>query len=291
MKWPIGTLKKYNKNPILNPSKKSDFESAATYNGTTIEKDGKIYLFYRAEGQYYNKYISKICLAISKDGLNFKRYNKNPIIFPEKSYEKRGCEDPRVTEIDGKYYMTYVGFDGKKVCICLAESVDLIHWKKLGRILKGVKSGCILPKKVNNKYIMYFGDVNIYLATSKDLKKWKIQEQPILTPRGDNFDSRIVEIGPTPIFTKKGIFMIYNSSNSETGEYNSGYAMFSKNNPSKLIARTNKPTLSPSKSWENYGKVNYVVFVEGLIEKDNKYYLYYGGADKSIGVAIGNKLY
>ena len=155
--------------------------------------------------------------------------------------------------------------------------------------MKNAKSGVLLPKKINNKFVLYFGDVNIYVAYSKDLKKWNICEEPILTPRADNFDSRLVEIGPSPIVTKKGIFMIYNSSDGD--EYNVGYAMFSKNNPEKLIARSKKPVLSSTQAWENYGKVNYVVFAEGIIEKEGEYFLYYGGADKSIGVAFGERLY
>jgi predicted GH43/DUF377 family glycosyl hydrolase len=171
----------------------------------------------------------------------------------------------------------------------LLESADLLKWKKRGIIMKNTKSGVLLPKKINNKYVLYFGDTNVYIAYSKDLKNWQIQEEPILTPRADNFDSRLVEIGPSPIITKKGIFMIYNSSDGD--EYNVGYAMFSKTNPEKLLTRSNKPRLSATSLWENYGKVNYVVFAQGLIEHKGDYLVYYGGADKSIGVAIGKKFY
>jgi len=288
MRWPIGKLKKYKKNPILSPSKKNKWESAAVYNGTAVRKNGRIYIFYRAEQDYYNKYVSKVGLAVSRDGFKFKKHGK-PVIVPERRYEKRGCEDPRICEIDGKYYLTYVAFSGRKIGIALAESKDLLHWKKKGILLKNVKSGALVPKKIDGKFVMYFGDTNMYVATSKDLKKWKISEEPVLSPRIDKFDLQLVEIGPCPIVTKKGIFIIYNSSNWD--EYNVGYAMFSKNNPEKLIARTNKPKLSATQPWESYGKVNYVVFAEGLVEKDGKYFLYYGGADKSIGVAVGRKLY
>ncbi len=289
MRWPIGKLEKYKKNPILSPSRKNKFESATVYNGTAIKKNGLIYLFYRAEQNYYNDYISRICLAVSKDGYKFTRFENNPIIVPEKKYEKRGCEDPRITEIDGKYFMTYTAHSGRRTHICLAESENLITWKKRGILLKEVKSGALLPRKINGKYVMYFGDVNLYIAYSRNLKDWKINEEPIMTPRGDNFDLRLVEMGPCPIFTKRGLFVIYNSSNNI--EYNVGYVMFSKNNPEKLIARTNKPIMSATKHWENYGKINYVVFAEGLVEHEGKYLLYYGGADKSVGVAVGKKNY
>ncbi len=288
MKWPIGKLKKYRHNPVLNPSRKNKWESAAVYNGTAVRKEGKIYLFYRAEQHYYNDYISKIGLAISKDGFKFKRL-KQPIIVPERSYEKRGCEDPRICEIDGKYYMTYVAYSGTKTYVCLAESSNLLNWKKRGILIKYVKSGALVSGKIDDRYILYFGDINIYMASSRNLKNWKVYEEPVLTPRADKFDSRLVEIGPCPIVTKKGIFMIYNSSDGN--EYNVGYAMFSKTKPEKIIARTNSSRLSATQSWESYGKVNYVVFAEGLVERNGEYLEYYGGADKSIGVAVGRRRY
>lgn len=289
MRWPIGKLKKYRKNPILNPSIRNRFESAAVYNPSVIVKEGAVFMFYRAEQHYYNDYISKIGLAISKDGFDFTRFEGNPVIVPEKKYEKRGCEDPRITQIDDRYYLTYVAFSGRRLAIGLAESGDLFSWKKRGLVLKNVKSGVLLPKKIDNEYVMYFGDSNIYIASSRNLKDWKIQEEPVLTPRADNFDSRIIETGPAPLITDKGIFVIYNSWNGE--EYNVGAAMFDKKHPERLIARKDKPILSATKSWESFGKINYVVFASGLIEREGKYLVYYGGADKSIGVAVGKRFY
>jgi predicted GH43/DUF377 family glycosyl hydrolase len=288
MKWPIGKLKKFRGNPVLIPSRKNKWESAAVYNGTAVRKLGKVYLFYRAEQHYYNDYVSKIGLAISRDGFRFKRLKK-PIIVPERIYEKRGCEDPRICQINEKYYMTYVAFSGRRTNIALAESEDLINWRKKGTLIRYSKSGALVSGKIDGKYILYFGDTNIYMAFSKNLKKWEISNEPVLTPRPNKFDSRLVEVGPCPIVTPKGIFMVYNSSNGR--EYNVGYAMFSKNNPKKCIARTDKPQLSATHPWENFGKVNYVVFAEGLVEKNGEYLEYYGGADKSIGVATGGKKY
>lgn len=290
MIWPIGELKKYYKNPIINPFplKERKFENAGTYNGTAIKKDNKIYLIYRAEQGYQGEYISSIAIAESEDGINFKKHTE-PILRPKYKSEKRGCEDPRICKIKDTYYMTYVGWSGKSGHLTLAKSKDLKNWNKK-IILKNTKSGAILPEKINGKYYMYFGDSDIYIATSDDLEKWDIQKEPVMKARKNYFDSGIVEPGPCPILTKKGIFMIYNSSD-ESNNYHVGYAMFDKNNPEKLIARTSKPVLSPVKDWEKYGKVNYVVFVEGLVEQNNKYFLYYGGADKCLGIAMGEKLY
>jgi predicted GH43/DUF377 family glycosyl hydrolase len=288
MRWPIGKLQKYENNPILNPSplKRKKFESSAVYNPTAIKKNNKIYLFYRAEKGQGEKYTSAIGLAESREGLHFKEHL--PVIVPRYDYEKRGCEDPRICRIKDIYYMTYVAYSGKKVSIILAKSKDLLNWRRKV-IIKNAKSGSLIPEKINGRFVMYLGDSNIYIATSTDLKRWKIEKEPVMAPRKSSFDSRLVEPGPCPIITKKGIFMVYNSANDIS--YNIGYAMFDKDNPRRLIARTKKPVLSPSEPWEAYGKVNYVVFAGGLLKHNGKYFIYYGGADKRLGVAIGKELY
>ena len=67
---------------------------------------------------------------------------------------------------------------------------------------------------------MYWGDTNLFLATSDDLIRWAPLEDkkgnlvPVLKPRPGMFDSRLVEPGPFALTTNDGILMIYNSSNA-----------------------------------------------------------------------------
>src|SRR3546814_7880812 len=63
-------------------------------------------MLYRAIGEYED-YISKIGYASSSDGILFTR-NKDPVMYPERHYEKYGIEDPRLMTIDGETYVTYV---------------------------------------------------------------------------------------------------------------------------------------------------------------------------------------
>src|SRR5436189_1993599 len=103
-----------------------------------------------------------------------------------KIYEwEGGIEDPRIVESEnGAYIMTYTAYDGNIARLCLASSTNLISWKKHGTVLTGThintwsKSGAIVAKqsgekiiaqKINGKYWMYFGDTDLFLATSDDL--------------------------------------------------------------------------------------------------------------------------
>ncbi len=113
----------------------------------------------------------------------------------------------------------------KDAQLCLATSKDLIHWERKGVILpayKGnwnvgwTKSGAIVPEKINGQCWMYFLGTSpdktdqTGLVFSTDLIHWtEATQQPVLPKRAGKFDSRVVEPGPPPIVTDRGIVLIY----------------------------------------------------------------------------------
>ncbi|MDN3642546.1 glycoside hydrolase family 130 protein [Lutimonas halocynthiae] len=220
--WTLdGFVKQDAVNPILEPSdtlhfvcpidkKEVKWEERNVLNPSAIVKDDKVFLFYRAQDA---KGTSRIGLAISDDGLHFKK-NSNPVFYPKEdemqslewNYMKLngesldqdcvscyfdGAEDPRIIESeDGTYIMTYTAYDGKTARLALASSTDLINWKKHGLVMKDAsfkdfwsKAGAIIVEQQGNKmiavkidgyYWMYFGDTNLYMAYSKDLINWEL---------------------------------------------------------------------------------------------------------------------
>ena len=317
-------------NPILEPQLNQVFRSPITnkqvhweernvLNPSAIVKDGKVYLIYRAQDK---DMTSRLGLAISEDGLHFKK-QPAPIFYPDndsmKQYEwSGGVEDPRVIESEnGRYIMTYTSYDGKTARLCLASSKDLKTWTKHGLVLKEEKykdlwskSGAIVCKqngdkitatKIQGKYWMYFGDTDLFLATSEDLIHWKVAENEenkkmitVLHPRMGYFDSRLVEPGPFALLQKQGIVLIYNGSNAanynDSGlpkfTYAASQALFDKEKPYKLIDRMEDYFIHPDKPYEKTGEVNEVCFVEGLVYFKKQWFLYYGTADSKIAVAV-----
>lgn len=317
-------------NPILQPSTSQRFhcpvsdkvvqwEERNVLNPSAVVRDGKVYMIYRAQD---NQMTSRLGLAISEDGVNFTKESE-PILYPDndtfKKYEwKGGIEDPRIVESeDGTYILTYTAYDGKTARLCLATSKDLRTWEKHGLVLgegkykdTWSKSGAIVAKqqgdkmvatKIDGKYWMYFGDTDLFMATSDDLIKWEVVENEenqklfsVLHPRPGYFDSRLVEPGPYALLQEAGILLIYNGSNAANLNdvsmpkftYSAGQALYDKNHPYKLIARTNSNFIQPDKSYEKIGEVNEVCFVEGLVNFRNKWFLYYGTADSKIAVAV-----
>ncbi|MCL6593204.1 MAG: glycosidase, partial [Alicyclobacillus sp.] len=200
VQFPLGPFVRHHSNPILTPQGDT-WEAKDLFNPAAIVHQDRVYLFYRAEdktGHGAWNGTSRIGLAISEDGVNFERLHQ-PVIEPTEPYElPGGCEDPRVVEIDGRFFLTYTAFDGTTARLCLATSTDLVHWTKHGCLFPDwphgpvhgwSKSGAIVPQQINGRYIMYFGDTDIWLASSVDGIHWTPQDDPVLCRRPGFFDS------------------------------------------------------------------------------------------------------
>jgi predicted GH43/DUF377 family glycosyl hydrolase len=306
---PFGKWKRASNEPILSPQG-TTWESAGTFNPAVTfapftERFGAAALFpsikfvmlYRAQDACGT---SRLGYAESRDAIHFTR-RPEPVLSPETDYEKDGgVEDPRLQKFGDTYYLTYTGYNKKDAQLCLATSRDLLHWERRGVILpayKGnwnvgwTKSGAIVSEKVDGKYWMYWLGTaadktdQMGLSYSDDLIHWtEATQTPVLPRRPGMFDSRVVEPGPPPILTPKGIVLIYNGADDNL-VYRTAVAVFDRNDPRKLLSRSDAPIFAPEKEWEKVGQVPNVVFVEGFFQHRNRFFFYYGAADKHIGVA------
>ncbi len=233
-----------------------------------------------------------------------------------------GCEDPRVavTE-DGTYVVLYTQWNRKQARLAVAHSKDLDHWTKYGSvfarayngkfakrftksasIVTTLKNGKLVITKINGKYLMYWGERSVFAATSTDLINWEplVDENealiPLAKPRKGYFDSDLTECGPPAVLTPNGIVLIYNGKNKTGADgdttytsnaYCAGQFLFDKNDPYKMLDRLDKPFLVPEAPFEKSGQYPAgTVFVEGLVHKENKWFLYYGCADSRVAVVV-----
>ena len=282
--------------PILSP-RGDGFEAAGVFNPAVVKDGDRFVMLYRAQDK---QGISRLGYATSTDGVTFTR-DTAPVLGPEAEYERGGgVEDPRLVRIDGLYYLTYTAYNGKDAQLALATSRDLRRWERKGVILpayKGrwnvnwTKAGAILPQRIGGRYWMfYMADAKDLrdqtgIAYSTDLITWtEALDHPVLPRRPGRFDSRVVEPGPPPILTPDGVLLIYNGADDRL-VYRTGWALFDRNDPTRLIARSDKPLFEPLTDWEKVGQVPNVVFVEGLVVEPGRWLVYYGAADKHIGAA------
>lgn len=338
--WAIGPFTRgLGGDPVLVPRADTQFrcpvsgrtvawEEKDVFNPAAVIRNGIVHLLYRAEDRVGAAAgTSRIGLATSRDGFRFER-QREPVLYPDndglRQYEwDGGCEDPRVIETDdGRYVVTYTAYDGKTARLCVATSTDLVRWTKhglaFGKAAGGryrdvwSKSGAIVgtrrgtrlvAARLQGKYWMYWGDTDIFVATSDDLIDWTPLERPAnaeasrlvsaLVPRRHRFDSALVEPGPSPEVTRHGILLLYNGANRQASgdphlpemAYSGGQALFDVNDPSAVIGRALAPFLTVLTTHETTGQVGNVCFVEGLVALGGRWLLYYGMGDSRIGVA------
>lgn len=301
--FPLGPFTPYDGNPILRPQGDS-WESGQVYNPAALVVDDQVVLLYRAHA---NDIISHVGLAVSDDGLHFTR-EPDPVVFPEHDYERYGCEDPRVSLVNGTYYLTYTGWDRVSARLCLATSTDLRTWTKHGPLFEGFdtffttedkqpsgtwsKAGVIVPEPIDGLYYMYFGEGAIYYATSTDLLNWTPcpQESPIYGPTDGAWDRTLVEVGPPPITTDNGLllFLTNGARRFDDGsvDYRCGQILVNPAEPTKVMAKLMEPWLRPQTFEDFHGLISNVTFVEGLVWFRGRWLAYYGQSDTTLAVAI-----
>lgn len=117
----------------LAPSEPYDFSpKGGCFSGTSIEKDGVLYLFYTGSVGVMPEKIQCQCIASSVDGIHFTKYEGNPVIAgPPEGFDPCNFRDPKVWEKDGRYYMVCGGLKGQLGQALLYTSEDLFHWEFL----------------------------------------------------------------------------------------------------------------------------------------------------------------
>lgn len=296
-------LVRVKEDPILSPST-LPWEDMLVFNpGATIYKD-KIYLLYRAMGT--GDEISRLGLAVSKDGINFERKAEPLYQAKGHKFETLGIEDVRVAKIEDIYYLVYTAvsqeFDeytseywkkevDKIPRIALSTTQDFITFTDYDVILPHItgKDATLFPKKINGEYGLLYrvGVDETYFAHSPNMYSWETS-YPLLNKRSGMWDSKRAGIGSPPIETEKGWLIFYHGVD-EDDVYRLGFLFLDLNNPTKILYRSPYPILEPTQHFEKYGFVPNVVFTCGAVEKDGKYFVYYGAADEVIGLATVEK--
>ncbi len=300
-------------NPILKPNKNNPWEAQAVFNGCPIKVNDKIYLLFRALSYpHYHSFsqqvlsLSEIGIAKSNDGIHFNERER--FIYPEFSWERFGCEDPRVTKLDNEYFIFYTAlscypFRPEGIKIGLAISSDLKKIKEKHLITPfNAKAMALFPEKINGKIygiltvhtdippaeiclVSFDKKEDIYsqsfwLNWYQNYKKYSL---PLRRKKEDH-----IEVGSPPLKTDFGWLVFY----SYIRNYFSHNPLFGieaflldLKNPQKIIAQTEYPLLIPEEYYEVSGMVPSVVFPSGALKKQNEIYLYYGAADTTCCLA------
>ena len=297
MSRPMGRdfLHRWEGNPIIT-LEDIPYRCNTVFNGTLVKAGDEYLLLLRVEGQQGYSFFS---LARSQDGFHF-TVDPEPVMLPAKEgpfarYETRGIEDPRLTEIDGRYYILFTAVSNWGTRIELAETTDFVHYERIALISEpGNKDGVLFPEKINGRYARLDRPIgnnigSIWLSFSEDIIHWG-DHQVVMIPRPGYWDSYRIGASAPPIKTEAGWLEIYHGMKmTRSGPiYKIGSVLFDLENPSRVIARCDEPILSPRETYERIGDVNNVVFACGaIVEANDDIKIYYGAADTCICVATG----
>jgi predicted GH43/DUF377 family glycosyl hydrolase len=315
-------LVRHDSNPILEPREGNYWEMKATFNPGAIYADKRVHLLYRAIG---GDDISVLGYAASSDGISFVERLEEPAFMPTATKdtvptEERkalspayfsgggwngGCEDPRLTLIDDTVYLTYTAFDGWgsiRIALSSIGLEDFLNknwkWKKPAMISPPGeinKNWVLFPEKINGKFaILHSISPEILIDYFDDLDDFEKEEKVIESKysrvaRTGAWDSWIRGAGPPPMRTNIGWLLLYHAMDvRDPNRYKLGAMVLDFDDPTKILYRSRAPILEPDFDYENHGFKAGVVYSCGAIIKDEELYVYYGGGDSVVCVAMAN---
>lgn len=183
----------------------------------------------------------------------------------------------------------------------LAVTKDFIHYRRLGRITSPVlddRDVIIFPEKINGKFALLhrpkqfvgkeYGTAHpaIWIKYSDDLLAWEDKDSHLLLTGFDETWEEKIGGSTPPIMTDRGWLMLYHGvEHGGLGHYRVGALLLDKDDPLKIIGRTTEPILEPEEEHELSGYYNGCVFPAGNVVVEGTLFVYYGCADKHIGVA------
>ncbi len=288
-------LVRYSKNPILTPRPKIKWESWATFNPGAVRDEDAIHILYRAVD---DNGVSSLGYAKSLDGVNVDGRMVDPVLRPDSVWEEFGCEDPRITWLEGYYWVLYTAFSQRGPRIALASTLDFRNFEKYGVVGPDYydKDCALFPERIGGEIaILHRIQPNVQIAFFDDLdtlkrpgqywtKYMKELDHHVIMYRQFAWESKKIGIGPPPIKTKEGWLVLYHGVD-KSHVYRAGAALLDLEDPTRLVGRMRDPILEPQEEFERQGNVPNVVFPAGCVVVRDNLRVYYGAADKVICVA------
>jgi predicted GH43/DUF377 family glycosyl hydrolase len=239
----------------------------------------------RFPDQMFLTSLSHLRLARSRDGIHF-TVDATPALFPAMPYEEYGIEDPRITHIDGVYYITYTAVSRWGITVGLASTTDFRRFTRHGLIFGPENKDVVLfPARIDGRFYALhrpsfpgLGELQVWLASSPDIQNWG-GHRPLLARRHGAWDALRIGAGDVPVLTSEGWLLIYHGVSREYG-YSLGAALLDARNPARVLARSTTPLMIPRASYECTGFFDNAVFTCGsILDNQDRLRLYYGAAD------------
>ncbi|MET0801805.1 MAG: glycosyltransferase [Actinomycetota bacterium] len=241
----------------------------------------------------YLTHTSHLRVARSLDGERFE-VDAAPALMPANELEAYGVEDPRITEIDGVFHISFVSASRLGITTSALTTRDFRTFERRGVILlPDQKDVVFFPDRLGGRYLAFtrpmpgsFSRVlGIWLAESPDLEHWG-RHRPVAQPRPGMWDEARIGASLTPFRVDGGWLEVYHGAD-RTNRYGMGAMLLDADDPSTVLARSAHPLLAPELEYERSGFLHDVVFPSGHVPLGDggRIRVYYGAADSSLAAA------
>lgn len=278
-------------NPILTGAAFPDGSGIVrVFNSGVVRRGERYVMVCRAEDRSLQNHL---WVADSKDGVRFVP-RAAPIPLPESDpeyaeYTRGMVYDPRITEIDGVYYLMHAAHSSHGCRLSLLQTTDFERFEWLGFVSEtDNRNGVLFPQKIGGAYVRLdrpntggaFGDM--WVSSSPDLIHWG-RSRCVLRNAQVRWAWTKIGPGTVPIATPHGWLVIFHGVRTQCQShyvYQLGVCLLDLDDPSKLVALAPDALLEPEEPYELVGQTPSVVFTCGaVVEADGIVKLYYGGAD------------
>ncbi|MDW7732510.1 MAG: glycosidase [Methanolobus sp.] len=290
-------FKRYDKNPILR-AEDWPYPANSVFNPAAAIVNGETLLMVRVED---HRGFSHVTVARSKNGYDGWVIDKRPTFAPEpENYpeEKYGIEDPRITYIQEQesWAVTYTAYSESGPLTAMALTKDFRTFQRIGATLPPEnKDAAMFPVRFNGRWAMLHRPVsniarakaNIWISFSPDMRYWGEHQVLLYAREGGWWDADKIGLSPQPILTDEGWLLMYHGVRATISKtsYRLGLALLDRDDPRKVICRSEGWVFGPRELYERSGDVNDVVFPCGWLLHNGEVRLYYGSADTYVSVA------
>jgi predicted GH43/DUF377 family glycosyl hydrolase len=255
-------------------------------------------------------------VELTEDASSITKVHYDKIISPQNTNQEYGIEDPRISFIEGRYYMTVCSVSFERHSTMLYDSDDGLNYKCRGIVLDHQNKDMLLFEgKINNKYYaltrplgecyfasspssLYHPGAAVHLATSPDLLHWKPCDAPFLRARRSSLSNVKIGGGTPPILTPEGWLMLYHGveNKGDVGIYRTFWALLDPEDPLKILQLEDQIPLLESnpfltKNISNQIYLNDVIFSTGMASHKDDFIIASGELDLACRITIISKNY
>lgn len=255
-------------------------------------------------------------VELNEVGSAIRQIHYDKVISPRFTSQEYGIEDPRISFLDGRYYMTTCCTSSERHSTMLYVSDDGLNYECLGIVLDHQNKDMLLFEgKIGNAYYaltrplgecyfatapgsLYHPGAAIHMATSPDLLHWKPRDAPFLRARRSSVSNVKIGGGTPPLLTEDGWLMLYHGveNKNEIGIYRTFWALLDTDDPLKVLYLSDalplleaRPELTLPIREQIY--LNDVVFTTGIVSHNGNYILASGELDLACRITVIEKKY